>query len=335
MVNLQSALPANLPKLLQSLGDGQYHSGEALGEILGVSRTAVWKHLKKLEPLGLVITSVKGKGYCLEGGLELLDEARIRSGLMDTSAPLLRELALFLTLDSTNTTAMQSSIGSGYVCLAEQQLAGRGRRGRDWVSPFGRNIYLSAVWHFEGGVAALEGLSLAVGVAVVEALADLGLSGAQLKWPNDILFQGRKLAGILLEMSGDVSGACKVVVGVGLNVSMPSEVAEAIDQPWCDIARLASSMGVEGLSRNQLVAALLNRLLPLLASYQSRGFVHYLPSWQVLDAFAGAEVELRSGNRVESGVAEGVTVDGALRLRVGDEIKAFSGGEVSLRKLEK
>ncbi len=324
-------VPVYLPTLLQQLSDGCYHSGEALGSILGVSRTAVWKHLKKLEPLGLQVESVKGQGYRLSGGLDLLNRPAILAGLDATAASLLSDLAIFMTLDSTSTHAMQNGFDSGFVCLAEQQLAGRGRRGRSWVSPFGQNIYLSLVWHFEGGAAALEGLSLAVGVAIADALSSLGLEGVMLKWPNDILHKRRKLSGVLLEMSGDVSGACRVVVGIGLNIAMPTAVAGQIEQPWVDLKTLAQEQGVDAPSRNQVVAVLLNQLLPLLAGFQRSGFIGYQQRWQALDAFAGQPVEIRSGDAMRIGVARGVSSSGALRLENSGQIVEIYGGEVSLR----
>ena len=129
---------------------------------------------------------------------------------------------------------------SGLVCTAEQQTAGRGRRGREWISPFGRNLYVSTVWEFTQGAAALEGLSLAVGVAVAQALKGLGLPEVQLKWPNDIQHEGKKLGGVLLEMVGDASRQCQVVVGIGVNVAMPGAAANAIDQAWTDISRMTA-----------------------------------------------------------------------------------------------
>ena len=207
--------------LITTLADGAYHSGEALGTQLNVSRTAVWKQLRKLDDLGIELQSCKRRGYRIPGGLSLLCESSIRQHLLGAAAVELRRLEIHQQVDSTNALAMQSAqLGpaSGAVFLSEAQSAGRGRRGRSWVSPFGRNIYMSVVYGFTGGVAAVEGLSLAVGVAVVRALEAMGISGAELKWPNDILWSGRKLGGVLLEISGDPAGTCEVIVGIGVNV---------------------------------------------------------------------------------------------------------------------
>jgi len=204
----------------------------------------------------------------------------------------------------------------------------RGRRGRTWVSPYAGNIYLSLSWDFTQGAAALEGMSLAVGVAVAEALRASGVDGAQLKWPNDILYGGDKLGGVLLEMTGDAAGACQVVVGVGLNVAMPEVAGGAIDQSWTDLRRLCNG---EPPSRSQLLAHLLNELLPLLAGFEAGGFSPWRQRWQALDAFAGQRVVLSSGERKISGVAKGVDERGALQLETTTGTQPVFGGEISLR----
>lgn len=317
-----------LQSILALLADGQYHSGKDLGGLLGVSRTAVWKHLQKLEAYGVPLESVKGKGYRLPGGLELLDAGRIEGALGGLAKSMLSELRVCESTDSTNRMAMdraQEGGAHGYVCLAEHQTNGRGRRGRQWQSPYGQSIYLSVVAEFDGGAAALEGLSLAVGVALVRALSRAGVESAGLKWPNDVLANGRKLAGILLEMSGDVAGLCQVVVGVGLNVSVAPGAAD-IDQPWVDVTEL-----VPGVSRNDLVGYILDELLPLLMTYSQLGFAAYREEWESLHVYQGMEVELNTVSKSSSGVALGVTETGALRVSVAGEEQLFNGGEVSLR----
>lgn len=314
-------------KILKVLADGIFHSGEELGEVMGVSRTAVWKHLQKVGDLGLQLESVKGKGYRIIGGVDLLDESQIVDSLDGATKGLLSELLVFSSIDSTNHYLMTERQGAGEVCLAEQQSQGRGRRGRVWVSPFAKNIYLSLSWTFSGGAQALEGLSLAVGVVAVKALEGLGVEGLSLKWPNDLLYKGRKLGGILLEMTGDVSGDCRVVVGIGLNVDMGDEEAAGIDQAWTSVNQVAGKT----VSRNQVSVALIKQLLPLLDSYTDNGFGFYKQSWEALDAFKGQAVKLISASTVERGVAVGVTDTGALKLDVDGAIREFSGGEVSLR----
>jgi len=312
-------------KILRVLSDGEFHSGEELGVVLGVSRTAIWKHLHKLTDLGLELVSVKGRGYCIEGGLDLLDSESIMESLVGGVGERLSSFDVFAEIDSTNSFLLSKN-GSAEVCLAERQTSGRGRRGRQWVSPFAKNIYFSMSWVFAGGAQVLEGLSLAVGVKVVAALESLGLKGLQLKWPNDVLIDGKKVGGILLEMSGDVSGDCRVVVGIGLNLEMPTKASASIDQAWADLA----SLGYSG-SRNDIACRLIDHLIPLLAGYSESGFELYQKEWESFDAFRGKTVKLISADKVEQGVASGVSTSGALLLEQDGKIKAFSGGELSLR----
>jgi len=316
-------------RIIRLLADGEVHSGEELGETLGVSRTAVWKQLKKLEKLGLYLTVIKGKGYSLKRGLELLEVSDIQSELSEEAAQLMGELDLHRSIGSTNTHAMaraNSGNSHAYVCLAEHQSDGRGRHGRRWVSPFARNIYLSIVWEYDGGAAVLEGLSLAVGVAIVQALSENGIDDVQLKWPNDLLWKGQKLAGVLLEMTGDAAGRCQVVVGVGLNVDMLTQEASEVDQAWVGLSSIS-----DRVSRNTLVASLLNKLLPLLSSYDKKGFAPLRQTWESLDYFRDSEVEIRSGERVTVGKVCGVTDSGALRLQTQSGEQLIFGGEASLR----
>ena len=329
---------AQLRPLLLQLADGEVHSGESLGEHLGVSRAAVWKQLQKLEQLGVSVTSVKGRGYQLPGGLDLLEEAEIRAGLAESARTLLGELDLYDLADSTNARALEAlDAGAGHrrVILAEKQSAGRGRRGRSWASPFAGGISLSIGWQFNGGVQLLEGLSLAVGVALARALQEFDVPDVRLKWPNDVWCRGRKLAGVLLELSGDLTDRCAVVVGVGINMRLPPAAAEAIDQPWIDLEQVRP-----GIGRNQLVAAMLNHLLPLLDGYPESGFASWRSAWESLDQFAGDAVCVQSAQQRWCGIARGVDSSGALLLEMNDgndgasELRTFHGGEVSLRPQE-
>jgi BirA family biotin operon repressor/biotin-[acetyl-CoA-carboxylase] ligase len=326
-----------MPKttLLPLLASGEFCSGQVLAAALGVSRTAVWKQLNALADYGLQIESVKGRGYRIPGGLDLLDENLVRSALSPQAAGLLSRLQLLETVDSTNAEAMrqvEAGAGAGLACSAEQQSAGRGRRGRTWVSPFARNIYLSLVWQYHQGAAALEGLSLAVGVAVARALAANALPPVQLKWPNDVVYEGAKLGGVLLEMTGDAAGTCQVIVGVGLNVAMPGAAAGAIDQAWTDIDSMVES-GRARPGRNLLLASLLNELLPLLAGFEQRGFGPWRDAWQALDAYAGQAVVLHTGARELAGIACGVDERGALQLETAAAgVQSIYGGEISLRR---
>lgn len=313
------------------LANGEFHSGQALADALGVSRTAVWKQVNRINAeCGLHIESVRGKGYRIPGGLDLLDADRVRATLKDRSRALVSRLEILESVDSTNSQLLRQADragASGLVCAAEQQTAGRGRRGRQWVSPYGSNLYLSLLWEFSQGAAALEGLSLAVGVAVAQALRTCGVAEVKLKWPNDILCNGAKLGGVLLEMSGDAAGSCRVVIGVGLNVAMPRAAAVAIDQAWTDL----KSQCEQPPGRNHLLSALLDELLSLLADFEQQGFIHWRNEWLLLDAFPNRAVVLNTGTTQLAGVARGVDERGALRLETESGIQSVFGGEISLR----
>jgi BirA family biotin operon repressor/biotin-[acetyl-CoA-carboxylase] ligase len=324
---------AELPPLhlLQLLADGKNHSGQELAGLLSVSRTAIWKQLAKLEGLGLELLSQSGKGYCLKGGLELLDDKLILSGLTPVADACLGQLSVLPSVDSTNAFLMRQESMSGISgCFAEYQSAGRGRRGRRWVSPFASNIYLSLRLSLNSGLGAFEGISLAVGVAVVRALGELGVGNAQLKWPNDVLWSGKKLGGILTEVVGDPSGVCHLVVGVGLNLKTEKSMLLAIDQPW---VALGGILPVSP-SRNKVASCLLNHLMPLLSAYEVEGFAAYKAEWECLNAHRNHLVDLFMGAAQTTGIMRGVNASGALLLETKHGLKVFHGGEVSLRAVQ-
>lgn len=336
-------MTGNQDKILDILKDGQFHSGESLGEALGCSRTAVWKQLQKLESLGLSIESIKGTGYRVAGGFELLDSELMLSQIDSLATAQIANLEIFKSIDSTNKYAREKAEtqpSSGSVILAEQQTAGRGRRGKTWVSPFAANIYLSIVWDFEQGAQALEGLSLAVGVAVKRALNARGVESVQLKWPNDIYVDGQKLGGILLEMIGDPAGHCSVIIGVGINVAMPEDQAAAIDQDWTDVKtqmqlQQGGDKGAIRFSKNHLASALISEIVLLLSDFQSQGFSCYRDEWQGADAFYGKQAAITTPKQSISGIVRGVDPNGALRLELDNgKIETFIGGELSLRLSE-
>lgn len=213
------------------------------------------------------------------------------------------------------------------VLLAERQTAGEGRLGRRWLSPRGTGIALSLSRRFERGAAQMAGLSLAVGVAVAEALQGLGASQLRLKWPNDLQVDGRKLGGILVNLRAE-RAACAAVIGIGINVRMPGEFAAVIGQPVCDLASVLEPTP----SRNEVAAAVLARLLPILQEFDLGGFAPLLPRWQPLDALVGQAVQLTEGDARHAGLCLGVSADGALRLREDDgRVRDFHGGEASVR----
>lgn len=328
--------PQQKRRLIHLLSDGLFHSGTALGHALGVSRSAVWKEMQALSAEGLEVHAVTGRGYRLTHPVEPLHEGAIRAALSKSAQYLLGKVEILDDTDSTNLYLMrQAACGApgGTACLAERQRAGRGRHGRTWVSPPGGNIYLSLLWRFTAGPGTLGGASLAVAVAVMRALHAAGLptgpQGAGLKWPNDILWHGRKLAGILLDMAGESSGPCHLVAGVGLNMIMPAPAARLIDQPWIDVHALLDPPP----SRNLLAGLLLQHLLLALHEFQRHGLAPFMAEWKQLDLIAGKRVALNLAGRNIHGIAQGVANDGALKLLVNGAIQRYYSGEVSVREL--
>jgi BirA family biotin operon repressor/biotin-[acetyl-CoA-carboxylase] ligase len=310
-------------KLLALLQDGRFHSGEALGASLGVSRAAVWKQLQELElASGLSVHKVRGRGYCLETPLVLLDAEKLLSNPGGWRSQVLE------SVDSTNAAAfryLESGEKPPFFVVAERQTAGRGRRGRQWISPFAQNIYYSLLLRVESGAGQLDGLSLVVGLAVLAAIREAGVAGVGLKWPNDLLVAGRKVAGILLEISGDPADVCHVVVGVGINVNMRRE--DSIDQPWTS---LRNEVG-ELIDRNALINSLSAHLDHYLALHRQQGFQALCADWEAAHLWQGKEVRLSAGAQFIDGRVLGVDFRGALRLLVDGEERQYSGGELSLR----
>jgi BirA family biotin operon repressor/biotin-[acetyl-CoA-carboxylase] ligase len=324
------------PALIAALADGRFHTGDELGAQFGVSKAAIWKAVRKLADFNLDIHSVRGKGYRLSEPLCLLSEPQILARLPASRRDQLSGIEVLHSVDSTNSHALRRvqsgvldlAVGRCWVCLAECQTAGKGRRGRHWVSPYGHNLYLSLVREFSNGAAALDGLSLVVGLAVVTALADLGYSGLALKWPNDVLLDGRKLAGILLEVSGDVTGLCHVVIGVGLNLRSNHAAMAAVEQPWTAL----DQAGFQRAMRNEVVGAILSKLLTALHMFEHSGFGPFIPKWQEYDCTFGREIALLTAAGAIHGKGRGVSDGGALLLETADgSVQRFHGGEVSLR----
>lgn len=322
-------------ELLRLLGDGRFHSGETLAVRLGVSRGAVWKALKKFEQdFGLGIQSVRGRGYRLDAELEFLDSSIIQAHLKSATCSRLNPIEVYGSLDSTNHylyKLVAKGAESGHVVIAEHQHAGRGRRGRTWVSPFAQNIYLSLLWRFDFGLARLSGLSLMVAVAVARALHRIVAIDPELKWPNDIQHQGCKLSGNLLEVQGESDGPCSVVMGIGVNVNMPMAVAEAIDQPWTDLSRASG----RPISRNILCAAILDELVFALTLFTESGLKSFMPDWQRWDGMMGKSVRLIFTDHEIEGEVRGIDEQGALLLKNESGLRRYHMGEVSLRSAVK
>jgi len=318
-------------QIVRLLADGERHSGEVIAAELGISRSAVWKAVQKAgERLGLAIEAGRGQGYRLARPIELLD-ADIIAAHLDAPAAGIADIQVHAELDSTNSHLLRAASDggpSGLVCLAERQTAGRGRQGRSWVSPFGGNLYLSLLWRYALAPAELGGLSLAAGVAVARTLIAAGAEGIGLKWPNDVHWRRRKLAGLLLEVAGEAQGPSQVVVGVGVNLSMDRVPAAAIEQPWTDLEQV---LGGPRVGRNAVAAALIGHLVDTLDRYGRDGLAAFVDDWRRLDAYQGETVALIQGTRRIPGVHAGIDTHGALLLDTADGRQRFNAGEVSLK----
>ncbi len=314
--------------IIKMLCCGNFVSGETIGTELGISRAAVGKHIKGLLSWGLDIYSVHGKGYRLSQPLELLESDVIQKLTKN-------RVEVISVIDSTNQYLLDriDSLESGKVCIAEYQSQGRGRRGRQWISPFGSNLYLSMYWRLEAGIAAAMGLSLVVGVAVAEALEFLGLKGIKLKWPNDLYYQDKKLAGILVEMSGQAGGAADLVIGLGLNINMPESV-EGIDQPWTSLSSVSRNLtsSYKLPSKNELAATLINKCSEAISDYEYNGMQGFIARWNRLDNFLNRQAKLAMGNREVHGIVRGINEQGAVLIETDKGLESFVGGEISLRK---
>jgi BirA family biotin operon repressor/biotin-[acetyl-CoA-carboxylase] ligase len=321
------------PSLLMLLADGRLHSGEWLAQELGVSRAAVWKGIERLRMRGIDIEAVPRRGYTLPQSIELLAEGSIRAALANDRAKRLRSLDIEFDVDSTNTRLLAAApppFGFADVMLSELQHAGRGRRGRHWVAPFGGSIALSMGWSFTDASRASPTLSLSVGVAVARALARAGARGVGLKWPNDIWLADRKIGGVLIELRAEASGPAHVVIGVGVNVRLaPSSVAQ-IEASGVRVAAVADAC-VAPPSRNFIAGAIIDELLSMLAGFERAGFAAYRAEWAALDVLRGRPARVLTGENAISGTARGVDAQGALLLEAEGRVHEFMSGEVSLR----
>lgn len=326
------AAPKNLTfAVLRLLADGEFHSGELLAKQLGISRASVNHALQAVDRFGLTLHSIRGRGYRLANPPHWLDAAEVAQHLGADAGRF--HLQILDHASSSNSLllqqARQQALPSGSVLAAEWQSGGRGRLGRAWHAGLGNALTFSMLWRFPCGLAGLSGLSLATGVAVIRALHTLHIAGAQLKWPNDVVTDHGKLAGMLIEAQGDMLGPSAVVIGIGLNLRMPPAVAGRIDQPAACLADLAGTLP----NRNLLLAILLRELGAVLSCFAVDGFAALRAEWESYHRQQGRPVclTLPDGKNAH-GIARGVTNDGALRLETTEGMQTFNSGEISLRQ---
>ncbi|MDY4381669.1 bifunctional biotin--[acetyl-CoA-carboxylase] ligase/biotin operon repressor BirA [Pectobacterium brasiliense] len=309
-------------KLIKILSDGEFYSGELLGEMMGMSRAAINKHIQTIRDWGIDIFTVTGKGYSLPAPMQLLDEEVILKLLPEGGVTVLP------VVDSTNQYILErlDTLSSGDACLAEYQQSGRGRRGRQWFSPFGANLYLSLYWRLEQGPAAAVGVSLVIGIVMAEVLHKLGADGVRVKWPNDLYLKDRKLAGILVELTGKTGDAANLVIGAGINLQMREPAPDTINQGWINL----QEAGIE-INRNTLASTLISELRSALAVFELQGLEPFIPRWEKLDNYFNRPIRLIIGNREIHGIDRGIDRQGALLLEADGLITPYIGGEISLR----
>ncbi|WP_116809141.1 biotin--[acetyl-CoA-carboxylase] ligase [Steroidobacter cummioxidans] len=329
---------ARRQRLLAMLAEGSFYSGEQLAKKLKISRAGVWKLMNSLKALGVDIESVPRQGYRLPRAVDLLDKEAIVDSLPAATRSQLERADVLLTVDSTNRFVADlppPQSGRFQLCTAEVQNAGRGRRGRSWIAPFGSGICMSLGWQFTEAPPTFSALSLAVGVAVVKAFRRLGIAGVGLKWPNDLQWQGRKLGGILIEMRGESAGPAQVIIGIGINVHMPAATRmQLAEREAALIADVHEIMHGQTPTRNALIGAVATELLDMLQKFTVHGFEPFKDEWHELDTLANAPVKVISGSQTTLGVARGVATDGTLLVDVDGELRKFVSGEVSLRAVK-
>ncbi len=321
-----------LAKILNLLADGDYHSGSKIAQYLDVSRAYVWKLIKELEHYGIELSSSSGKGYCWQASSQLLDSQQLSATLADTG------ITYFLITDSTNQQLKQNFLPNQLI-VTEYQTEGRGRRGRSWQSPMAANIYASYGWKTELPIQQLGGLSLVAGMAMIAALQQEGFTGLQLKWPNDIRYQGKKLGGILIELSGDAIGGLEVIIGFGLNVNMQSsnELSQAIEQDWTSLCQLnqqkteQQESSQQSCDRQSLLVVIVKSLKNYLERFAEKGFEDFLQEWRKVDESLNRKIQLLQNNSSLTGIARGVDASGALLLEINNEMTSCYAGEVTLR----
>ena len=324
--------------LLKAMSDGEFHSGEVLAQGLGVTRASVNNALGNIEQYGLQLQSVRGRGYRLTSRLQWLDAALVCGHLAADAEKF--EIEILDSATSSNTLMLQRAAAdarNGSVLAVEWQSGGRGRMGRPWHAGLGNALTFSLLWRFDCGLSGLSGLSLATGVALVRALEGLGIKGARLKWPNDVLGEGGKIAGILMEAQGDILGPSAVVIGIGVNLELPRAVAQRIDQAAGDLSQLTEALP----DRNVLLAAILQELAGVMRQFSAQGFASLRAEWEKYHSYQNQSVQfLQPDGKVVTGVVRGVNEDGALRVEMksadgkSDELRIFHAGEISLRSSE-
>lgn len=314
-------LSPKLIKLISLLNDTP-QTVEQLNQALGIGRSAVCQMIKKLQDYGISIETHKSESYRLPKSLQLLDPKIIHQ----LNSPAV-DLFVYEQLNSTNDQAKQLPYtNKPIVVLAEQQTAGRGRLGRSWHSPFAENIMLTYLQQMTCEIGELSGLSLVVGLSTLKTLQAIAPNlPLQVKWPNDVLCDQHKIAGVLIELQTNHQGHCCVVIGIGININM-QETTSHINQAWTSLAKQTHQY----YNRNPIVTRLLDQLQTDLALFQQQGFAPFQAVWRKWDAYIGKLITINTGAEKIPVEALGITVTGQLKARLADgSQQTFSCGEIN------
>jgi len=336
-----SALAAQplVARIFRKLAPGGFHSGAALAAQLGVSRNAIWKAVGTLKALGVIIHAVRNRGYRLAVPTAPLDAKLIREQLNSTARSRLRQLEVAWELQSTNSTLFARTDVPPEHCdvlLAEVQSAGRGRRGRTWLASPGGALCLSLGWSLGQMPRDMGALGLVVGVCALRALrahVPAGVQAAtplQLKWPNDLICENRKLGGILIDMRAEAGGPAYVVIGIGINAALDATARTQINAAGTEPCDL-QSLEVPTLQRNAVAASLIECLARGLTVFEHEGLRPFREEWQSADALLGRAVNVTTVQETTRGVARGIDLDGALLVETPHGLVRFVSGEVSVR----
>jgi BirA family transcriptional regulator, biotin operon repressor / biotin---[acetyl-CoA-carboxylase] ligase len=318
-------------QILAALATGESLSGSRLAAEAGLTRAAIWKQIEALRHRGVPIESAGAAGYRLPWPIQMLDESGIRAELPAAIMRRVGALDVYWELDSTSSELQRRGTQAPdfSIVMAETQTAGRGRRGRTWLSPPGLNLYVSCLKRFDAGFASLSGLSLATGVIVLRALHALGVDGPRLKWPNDVLADGGKLAGILVELSGEYQGPCAAIVGIGLNLRLTPALCEQAGQPVCDVASLADGVPPD---RNRMAAALIASLVDGLDQFEREGFAAFVDEYVEHDALQGIPLRISGAAGEFEGVGAGIDARGALQVQTAHGMQHIDSADVTVRR---
>lgn len=323
-------------RVFAELADSEFHSGEQLAGKLGVSRGAVWKAVESLRGLGATLHAVRNKGYRLRSGSDALDFQRITDLLPQTVRAHVRSVETAWTVGSTNSVLLARQnppFGACEVLLAEYQTAGRGRRGRAWVAPPGGSICLSLSWAFREVPQDLGALGLVIGVCALRALRESGLEDARLKWPNDLMVEGKKLGGILIELRAESDGPACVVIGIGLNVVLGAELLQVIVETGVAATDLVTA-GLEQPSRNALAASLVAQVVRGLLVFEKEGLRPFAEEWRAADVLRGRQIDVHTLEGVARGLARGIDLHGALVVETPNGVRRFISGDVTVRAVD-